>query len=388
MGTALADHLDSAIGDLLDVDPDTLSDGELHELVIEAHRQSHRFVAARAKLISAWDARGVWCDDGSRTAAHRLARESSMAIRSAKAEVRRARALRHMPHTAAAVAAGNLSPDHVDLLARANSGGREQLFADHEATLVEQCQLLRYAQAHRMVEYWRQRADAQACEDEAERLHSTRSASIAVTLDGTVDVQATLDPVGGAAFKHELDRLEHQLYLADKETETVRTVAQRRADALVEMAHRSRTSKPGGLRPRPLITIHTGEQTFTRICELAAGTVITPGQVVPHLTDADVERIVFDGPDRVLSVSKRRRFTGALRRAIEARDRHCQHPSGCDEPADNCDVDHKQPYAQGGLTSQENGGLECHPHNRDETKHNKKPKRPKPPDPRPPPAGN
>jgi Domain of unknown function (DUF222) len=361
MGTTLADHLDTAIGDLLDLDPNELSDGELHDLVVEAQRQSHRFAAMRATLISAWDARGVWCDDGSRSAAHRLAREASTSVGSAKTEVRRARALRHMPHTAAAVAAGNLSTDHVDLLSRANSGSREQLFAEHEATLVEQCQLLRYAQAHRMVEYWRQRADTESSEDDAQRLRTSRTASIAVTLNGTVDLQATLDPVGGAAFKHELDRLERQLYLADKRTGNLRTVTQRRADALVEMAHRSRTSKPSGLRPRPLITIHAGEQSFARICELAAGTVITPGQVVPCLTEADVERIVFDGPDRVISESKRRRFTGALRRAIEARDRHCQHPSGCDEPADNCDVDHKQPYSHGGLTSQDNGGLECHP---------------------------
>jgi hypothetical protein len=131
---------------------------------------------------------------------------------------------------------------------------------------------------------------------------------------GTVDLQAVLDPVGGAAFKSELDRLEHQLYLQDKKSGNLCTVTQRRADALVEMAKRSRTTKPGGLRPRPLITIHTGQTSFARICELAAGTVITSGRVVPHLAEADIERIVFDGPDRVLSVSKRRRFSGALRR--------------------------------------------------------------------------
>jgi hypothetical protein len=54
-------------------------------------------------------------------------------------------------------------------------------------------------------------------------------------LDGTVDVRALLDPVGGAAFKNELDRLEHRLYLADKKTGNLRSVTQRRADALVEM---------------------------------------------------------------------------------------------------------------------------------------------------------
>jgi hypothetical protein len=59
MGTALADRLDTAIGDLLALDLDRLSDGELHELVVGIQRQSHRLAAVRAKPISAWDGRGV-----------------------------------------------------------------------------------------------------------------------------------------------------------------------------------------------------------------------------------------------------------------------------------------------------------------------------------------
>jgi hypothetical protein len=47
--------------------------------------------------------------------------------------------------------------------------------------------------------------------------------------------------------------------------------------------------------------------------------------------------------------------TPGLRRAIEVRDRHCQHPSGCDVPAEECDIDHKVPYSEGGLTTQGNG---------------------------------
>ena len=47
--------------------------------------------------------------------------------------------------------------------------------------------------------------------------------------------------------------------------------------------------------------------------------------------------------------------SGALRRAIQVRDRHCQHPSGCDEPADRCDVDHTVPVSQNGRTDQFGG---------------------------------
>jgi hypothetical protein len=369
MGNTSLEALETAIDGLLARDPDTLTDSELHDAVVGVQRQSHRLAAARAKLISAWAARGVWTNDGSRSAAHRLSREASTSVNSAKVEVRRARALRSMPHTFAMLAAGHLSPDHADLLARANDGPRRAQFSDHEALLVRLCQPLRYAEAAKVVEYWRQRADAASCEDQAQRRDADRSAAAAVTLDGMVDVRAWLDPTGGAAFKNEFDRLVRQLYLDDKRTGNQRTGAQRRADALVEMATRSRTARPGGLRPRPLITVLVGDHTLSRMCELANGTVITPGQVVPHLTDADIETILFDGPDRVISVSRRRRFTGALRRAIEVRDRHCQHPSGCDEPADRCDADHVVPYGRGGLTSQDNGKLECWPHNRDKDKH-------------------
>ena len=81
------------------------------------------------------------------------------------------------------------------------------------------------------------------------------------------------------------------------------------------------------------------------------------------------EVVLFDGPSTVVSVSNKRLFTGALRRAIEVRDRHCQHPSGCDEPADRCDVDHIVPASRGGPTSQGNGRLECKVHNRNPVKH-------------------
>ena len=287
-----------------------------------------------------------------------------MSIPAGRREVCRARALDSMPHTTAALTEGALSPEHVDVLAGANSDRRSVLFAAHEETLVEQAKLLRFGVCCQMVEYWKQHADAAGCEDEAQRCHDARHATAATTFDEMVDLRAVLDPLGGKIVVAELNRLMEQQRRYDKRDGTVRTAGQRRADALVEMATRSRTTQPGGLRPRPLITILTGHDSFARICELADGTVIAPGQVVPLLSQAELERVVFDGPDRVISVSRRRSFTGALRRAIEVRDRHCQHPSGCDEPADRCDVDHIQPYTDGGPTTLDNGRLSCWPHNR------------------------
>ena len=373
---AEVETLTAGIDDLLALEPDSIDDDMLHALVVDVHRQCHRLAAAHARLLDVWDRRRVWESDGSRSAGHRLSRESSMSVTAAKREVRRARALREMPVTATALADGVLSPEYADLLSAANDGSRSVWFADHEELLVAQCQRLRYSDAAKMVTYWCQRTDAAGAEDDADRLVVRRGASASKTFDGTVEVRATLDPVAGAAFVEELNRLMEQLRLADLADGVSRTTRQRRADALVEMAVRFRTAADGGLRPRPLITILAGEATFAHLCELAAGTVIAPGQIVPLLSEAEIERVVFDGPNRVIDVSHKRRFTGAVRRAIEVRDRHCTHPSGCDEPATRCDIDHVIPHSHGGETSEHNGRLRCWPHNRTDHLRNARPATP------------
>ena len=363
------DELSEAIDSLLDVDVSGLTDAELHELVTAVQRQRHRLAAVAATAISAWDRRLVWADNGARSAATRLANDTSASSSSTGTEIRRARQLRSMPATAAALAAGELSPDHVDLLGKANRPWRNASFSDHEETLVEQCKVLRFFDARKMVDYWCARADADASEDRAERQRNAAHLDVASTLDGTVVINGLLDPIGGSIVSDELTRLERELYLVDQRDGVTRTASQRRAAALVMMAMRSATAPADGRRPKPLFTVLVGDETLSQLCELANGTVITPGQLLRWMGDADLETVLFDGPSTVISVSRRRSFTGALRRAIEVRDRNCQHTSGCDVPADQCDVDHIVPYAADGPTSQFNGKLECIPHNRDSDLH-------------------
>ncbi|MBK9178101.1 MAG: HNH endonuclease [Acidimicrobiales bacterium] len=186
----------------------------------------------------------------------------------------------------------------------------------------------------------------------------------------------------GTAVQGELQRLEDELYADDVAEararlgrdevgpgELARTPAQRRAAALVRMAERSRSAPAGGRRPEPLVTVVVGlDDAVGHLCELDDGTVLTRAQFLPLLERADIESIVFDSAQRALSVSVRERFfTGALRRVIQVRDRHCQHPSGCDVPAGRCQVDHIVPWEAGGPTTQANGRLLCGPHNRART---------------------
>jgi hypothetical protein len=101
-----------------------------------------------------------------------------------------------------------------------------------------------------------------------------------------------------------------------------------------------------------------------QMCELErSGTVVSPAALREWWSDAVVEAVVFEAGRREIKVSRKRTFTGALRRLIQVRDRQCFHPT-CEEPAPRCQIDHIEPWSVGGLTSAENGRLACAHHNR------------------------
>ena len=130
---------------------------------------------------------------------------------------------------------------------------RSVVFASHEETLVEQAKLLRFGECCQIVEYWKQRADAAGCDDEARRRHEVR-ATVASTFDAMVDLRAVLDPLGGAMVVAELNRLMEHQRRQDKRDGTVRTAGQRRARHALRqddghpVAYRPPTDRPGCCR--------------------------------------------------------------------------------------------------------------------------------------------
>ena len=363
MSGELIELVQAAIDGLTDIDLDTVADSELHDAVVALGGLSTRLEAQWCRLLARWDANQVWADDGSRAAAARLARETHHRRGDCDRLLRRVRELATMPHTEAAYAAGDITGRHVDLVASCNREWRNAEFSESEEFLVNLCRTPFFSVAYRGVDYWKQRADRDAADRDADTVRQGRHLSASVGWRGELVINGALDPIGGEVFKSELDRLCEQLRLEDLRDGVERTPQQRRADALVEMAMRSATAPADGLRPRPLLTVTIGIDPFSHLCQTAAGTVIAPGLLLPYLGDADIERIVYDPPDRNIAASHRRRFTGAVRRIIEVRDQHCQHP-GCDQPVARCDVDHVVPRSRGGITCVCNGQLLCAYHNR------------------------
>jgi hypothetical protein len=375
----LVADLRNAVDDLQGVDAATLTDDELSGLVVALHTESSRLEAARVSVTGAWDARRVWDNDGAKSGGAWLAHRTHRPRSAAHGEVHLARRLRSMPATATALAEGAISADHARRLARANRPGLEDTFARDEGLLVGYARELSWADFNRALAYWEQLADPDGSEDDADAQHEARRAHRSQTLGGTWVLDAILDPIGGAIVDEILTGIEQELFEADWAAakaehgddvtldKLARTPAQRRADALVEMAIRAGTAPApaDGRRPRPLFTVLIDYPTMAgRLCELANGTVIAPGTLAGWLSEADIERVVFDGASRIIDIGTRSRFfTGATRRAVQVRDRRCTWP-GCDTPGDRCEIDHVVPYADGGETTQANGTLRCPYHHR------------------------
>jgi hypothetical protein len=256
------------------------------------------------------------------------------------------------------------------------SPATEEALARDEELLVEQAISLPYRLFVRSAAYWKQLADPDGAESDDEARRARRDVYLESSFGGMWLGRVTLDPISGATVSGELERLEKQMFEADWAeakaslgraptlAHLARTPGQRRADALVEMATRSRIAPADGQRPAPLFSVLIDYRRLReQVCELADGTVVAPGSLIPWFTEAHFERVVF-APGRRSEVSARARlFTGGTRRAIELRDRECVHPF-CDVPADKCQADHILPVTEGGLTIEENGRMLCGFHNR------------------------
>ena len=370
----VAKEANVALADLARRDLTGLTDAEIEQHAIATAELLRLAEAAHVAAMARLDTSGAWGPSGARSAAHHVAWKGHLPLPRAKALQRCSRQLRDLPATAEAFAAGQLTVDHVRLLAHAHRTAPEA-FASDEGRLVELAGTQLFSQLETIIRYWIHHNDPEGAEADATSAFAERRVDCSETFEGTVVLDALLDPLTGAIVARELARLEQELFEADwadarehlGDTATAqdlaRTPKQRRADALRIMAERSAAKPPDATEARVLLQVLIGHESVERLCELSNGTVLTPGQVLPVLDRADVERVIFDGPSKVIDVGVRRRlFTGGTRTAVHARDRGCTHPS-CDLPLDRCQIDHIIPWSHGGLTIQTNGHDHCPFHN-------------------------
>jgi hypothetical protein len=353
-------------------DPAAYADTESIELLF---RQLARLDSFTTRATASFDTAGNWVPSGARNATAWLTARCHLPKSVARRLVRRGRELRHLPVVDEAWASGEIAAAQVDVMTGLRCEATEEALARDEEMLVNHARTLPYQTFVRTAAYWAQLADPDGAEKDDQLRRAARDVYLDRSFGGMWLGKLTLDPISGAIVGGELERLEQVMFAADwaeakaalgREptlSSLARTPGQRRADALVEMATRSQMVPEGARRKGPLFSVLVDYKTTDRVCELADGTVIAPGALVPWLTEAHLERVVFLPSRRVEVSEKARLFTGATRRSIEMRDRECTHPY-CDIEASKCQADHIIPYPAGGLTTQENGRMLCGFHNR------------------------
>jgi len=368
--------LNEVLAALAGADPFTYSDPES---VIALERASGVLACFKSKAVAAFDASGEWAVDGAQNTTAWLSTRCHLPVVEARRHLRRGRALPSVPLCAEAFSSGEIGVAQVDLLVKAAQAVArvdDEAFSRDEAVLVQAAKELKFGPFSAVVAYWSQLADPDGAEESEMEKRARRDVFLSQSVGGMWLGQMTLDPVSGEIVSSELVRLESEMFEADwaeakarlgrepRLHELSRTPAQRRADALVEMATRSKSTPADARRPEPLFSVLIDYPTLTgRVLELASGAIVSPGTVVPWLDQATFERIIFGPGKRVECSVTARFFTGATRRAVELRDQVCRHEF-CEVRAEHCEIDHVIPYAKGGPTDQGNAELMCGFHNR------------------------
>ena len=356
--------LRSALDELRGEDLGIASDEELDDGLVELERASRVIDAERSRRLIEVERRGMWSVDGHLSLVSWLAAKLRVGSGRASRQVKRSRALRHMPRTARASGEGDLSSEAVDLLVAAREAAPEA-FGEAEPMLVEAAVALPAREFRTAIEYWRQLAGA---EERERRQHDGRHLHVSPLLSGMVRVDGDLDPESGQTLITALRSVQDAW--AREDEPDGRTAPQRRADALVALCRNwlNRPDRPeiAGERPHIVVTVdlETLEGRAGKRSELEDAGPITPEMARRLACDAGVSRVITAGRSEPLDVGRKTPVVSAgLRRGLVLRDGGCRFP-GCGRPQAWCDAHHIVHWAKGGQTNLGNLVLLCRPHHR------------------------
>lgn len=336
-----------------------LTDGECGDGVIGLDRVRNMTDAALCAEVGRFDAKQIFIGDGMRSTVAWLRSRTELSHGQASQVIHRARALRSMPLVAAAYGLGLIGSAKVDALVDARVGV-EDLFAEHEAEVIEEARRLNAAQCRIYLARWRRVALAslgstddgpEPAPEDRNRFHCSETA------DGRHKIDGDLDAVSGAkvlaALKSRVDSMFQSG--AVKRSDGIKR-SRLEADALMELIDRGAEPgvKQGRTRPSVTVNLDLAEllgipidgpaDVWRRACEVAGGVAISRGRAERLMCDADVTTALTDtGLDGIIeplgAVHQKRYPTDSERAALAVRDKGCVFP-GCDAPVDWTDAHH------------------------------------------------
>jgi len=308
-----------------------------------------------------------------------------------------------------ALACGEVSAAHTRIAVRAleqiPAGIRRERTVEIDGLLTDQARRFAPPTTAKLARHLLDTVDPDRVDRFDTEAHLRREVFLAVDSTGMGVLRAQLEPTVTAQFKAVLEHLSAphrgavQSWQDEAEPSALagsapagsahtdaavvdrRTPAQRRADALGEMARLAAGALHIGVRAGepPRVVVHTTPEQIAAAHGVrdgaqaaqqpAAGAAsceqtgpLTPTTLDLLLCDSVIDRVLLDDTGRVLEMTTLGRFfTPAQRRALAARDGGCAFP-GCDRPPTWTDAHHIEFFSRGGPTTVDNGVLLCAHH--------------------------
>src|SRR2546421_7156457 len=341
--------------DVSEVSPDVIG-AQLEEL----RRHINACEAEFSRRLQRFDKGEGYSADGALSARAWLRWKCHLSPAAASDRVQTARRLASLELTESAFAAGEISYSHASLIARTAAELGERWDLQAEEILVTAAKELDPGRLRFATLHLRHCLEPDGVLDDANQTYGRRLLHLSQTLDGIFRIDGQLDSEGGAALRAALDAL-----MRPPAEDDTRTPAERRADALVELARTQldagTLASVGGQKPHLTVTTEWAtlcNQPGSRAAELEWSQPIPAETARRVACDCSLTPVVegeAQGTGRVVP--------GSMRRALVARDKSCRFP-GCDMPAAWTDAHHIRHWADGGPTKLWHLILMCRRHHR------------------------
>jgi hypothetical protein len=318
--------------------------------IVDALAGLDRLQAKIAVAVGEFEHSGEWALDGATSATAWLRQNASLSSGQAAWSVRVGRRMRQFPHTAAAWADGRLSGGHVQAIVTNVADDTAPLFAEQEEALLPHLAPLSVSDAGIAMQRWREGAEDQV--ERTQRPERVRQLFLSKTLGGRGELRGSFDAESRSILETAM-----RLAATDDAAGEERSPAQRRADALVDVARHfldHQSSKTGGRHRPHLNVVVRADQGVVPVGSLIDGSVLPLSTIQRLLCDCAAHRVLVDADSTILDYGRAARTAPVnLFNALVVRDQHCRH-AGCDRPPEWCEAHHVKHWENGGHTRRAN----------------------------------
>ncbi len=378
------DDLESALDACLELSLSGLSDDELSDRLARLSSLTAKLDALRVRSVSAGAARDIGRLSDQRNVANHVAAVSNTDPAAVRFDHRIANWLIDMPIIADALAVGEITIDHVELLRGVDNPRVHLQMVDAQDMFVGWLTTVVFRDLKNLFDEWLLGADPDGAEPKEQEFET--GMSVKTVAGGMVEVKILMDPLQGAAFKGDLALECARLRAEEQESGNRRSVRKRQLHALLNLTGRG-AARPDGTTARPRVHIVMSQRVYEDTlawledpannelptidrtdvdskCQLIDGTPIHPLYGIAATATAKFRRTVYSARGRPINDSYDTRSIPEWMKdiALITSNGKCSNPI-CDAPFAWLHGDHITPYSHTQDTSVPNTRPLCEPEN-------------------------